>query len=129
MIIGMTWIWWATRLNPITKQKREQLQDIYNELDAIAKDRWVNNNYQSIRIAIVQLNEWKDKTKRLLFTLFGQTELNNFSDKIKYIENKNEYYNSNIGMIDAFYNEKEIYLIYLRDFIDSLEKHPELWST
>ncbi|MGC2434247.1 MAG: hypothetical protein WA433_10745, partial [Desulfobaccales bacterium] len=98
------------------------------ELDSIAKDKWVNYNYQSIRPAIDQLPEWKDKAKKILSKVFGQEELNNFIDKIRYVDEKDEYRNPNIGMIEAFYNEKETYLKYLKDLLDSLESYPELWS-
>ena len=112
----------------VTINKKQLLQELYDELDSIAKDKWVNYNYQSIRPAIDQLPEWKDKAKRILFNLFGQAELNNFIDKIRYVDEKDEYRNPNIGMIEAFYNEKETYLKYLKDLLDSLEKYPELWS-
>jgi hypothetical protein len=111
-----------------TINKKQLLQELYNELDSIAKDKWVNYNYQSIGPAIGQLRVWKDKAKRILFKLFGQEELNNFNDKIRYVDEKNEYRNPDIGKIEAFYNEKETYLIFLKDLLDSLEKYPELWS-
>jgi hypothetical protein len=78
------------------------LQGLINDLDSIAKDRWANNDYQSIRPAIGQIREWKDKAKTLLFHLFGQEELNNFKEKIKYVEEKDEYYNPSFGYIQAF---------------------------
>lgn len=109
--------------------KRLIVQELYDELDNIAKNKWVNYNYQSIRPAIDQLPEWKDKAKRLLFNLLGQAELNNFLEKIKYVENRDEYRNPNIGMMEAFYNEKEIYLKYLKNLLDAIEKYPQLFKS
>jgi len=109
--------------------KRLIAQELYDELDSIAKDKWHNSNYESIGPAINLLTEWKDRAKRILFNLFGQAELNNFIDKIRFVEKNDEYRNSSIGMIGAFYNEKEIYLKYLEDLLDSLEKYPELWGS
>lgn len=127
LIVGILWICWTTRLNPKIKQKRVRLKELINELTTLAEHKYPGYNWDNIRFARTQLFEWKDKAKRLLFNLFGQVELNNFDNKIKYVENKNEYQNSNIGGIAAFYNEAEIYLKYLSDLLDSLEKHPELY--
>ncbi|MGA7562740.1 MAG: hypothetical protein WBW55_06010 [Desulfobaccales bacterium] len=127
LLVGVKRRRWPFR-KKVTINKKQLLQDLYDELDSIAKDKWVNYNYQSIRPAIDQLPEWKDKAKKILSKVFGQEELNNFIDKIRYVDEKDEYRNPNIGMIEAFYNEKETYLKYLKDLLDSLESYPELWS-
>jgi len=127
MVIGLLWIWWTTRLDPKIKQKIFQIKELINDLNKIAEHKWPGYNWQNIGFARTQLFEWKDKAKRLLSTLFGQAELDNFTDKFKYVENNNEYLKSNIGGIEAFYNEANVYLKYLSDLLDSIEKYPQLY--
>lgn len=145
--INATWVWvvlvfsggvatalWIIRLWPenngkLPDSKEDRLmplQELYNQLDSIANVK--NLNWHNVSDARKELNEWKVIAKRLIFRLFGQQELNNFLEKIDYIERRDEYCNADIGGIQAFLNEQDLYRAYLNGFLDSLEKHPELWS-
>lgn len=118
----------AEKENEITKISSNSLmliQELYNQLDNISKDERLN--WHNISYKITELNEWKVIARRLIFRLFGQQELDNFLEKINYIESRNEYCNANIGGIQAFLNEQDLYRVYLKGFLDSVEKHPELW--
>ncbi len=106
--------WWIPWFKKSTDQKSipldtiQLIQELYNQLDSI--DIKEDYNLASIKDAKSRINKWKDKTRTMLYKLCGQVELDNFNDKIKYIEERNEYINPKIGRIQAFYNEKELYL-------------------
>jgi len=127
MIIGLTWIWWTTRISPNVKRARLLIQELYNQLDSIRNNDRLN--WHNISYKRTELNEWKVIAKRLIFRLFAQQELDNFLEKINYIESRNEYCNADIGGIQAFLNEQDLYSVYLKGLLDSLEKHPELFQS
>lgn len=109
------------------KETKHTIQQLYDKIIKIGERKW-DIHWGNISDARSELNEWKVVAKRLIYRLFGQEELNNILEKISYIEERNEYINPSIGGIEAFYNEKQIYLKYLEDLLDSLENHPELWG-
>ena len=109
------------------KNKKQTIQELYDKLNQVGKYKWPGLDWQNVREARTNINEWKTIAKRLIFQSLGQEELNNILERINYVEERNEYM-SNIGGIQAFYNEKQIYLRYLEDLLESMKKYPELWS-
>ena len=105
------------------KKLKSTLQEIYSELDNIAKDE--RPNAQHLQYYRNILEHWIDKAIKIITISFGQDEAKVFIDKRDSIKKKDEYHS--IGGLQAFYNEKQIYLKYLENLLDLLEDHPELW--
>jgi|WetSurMetagenome_2_1015567.scaffolds.fasta_scaffold185656_2 hypothetical protein len=109
------WIWLLAYRNDKQPNKDNQLQKLYNKLDSIGKSKILDN--QSVMDEKDRLNEWKDDARRLIAKLYDQNEIAIFLNKIDFVEKKDEYNNHAIGGIQAFYNEKNLYLTYLKNLL------------
>lgn len=103
-----------------TTNKKLLVEGLSKELESIAEVERLDN--QSVKISINKLSQWKDRASRLIFELFGQNEANNFNEKRKFIEKIDEYHNPAVGGMGAFLNEKNLYLSYLTDLMNDIDK-------
>lgn len=112
------WVWlfaYHSAKQSKATNKINQLQELYNKLDNIGKRKILN--YQSVMDEIDRLNEWKDEARRLISKLYDQNEVAIFINKIAFVEKKDEYHNPAFGYIKAFFNEKNLYLTYLKNLL------------